>query len=133
MSGIWCLAVLRVLPCNRASANCGKITRPHKIPTPSFVASALYLEIVRLAYNLSLPSSGMPGGILTELDASEGAPRTVLLPRGADSFAESSDSSPPKVTGISSITVCLISGDRSGLVQVPEHVGFCLVVGAVPA
>ena len=33
-------------------ANCARISLLRKIPTASFAANALYLEIVRLAYNL---------------------------------------------------------------------------------
>src|SRR5512132_2183788 len=40
-----------VLEWSRGSANCAKIMHC-KIPTGSFAANALYLEIIRLAYNL---------------------------------------------------------------------------------
>jgi len=43
-----------------------------KIPTSSFAANALYMEIIRLAYNLVTAfQAELPGGILAELDSSK--------------------------------------------------------------
>jgi hypothetical protein len=50
-----------------------------KIPTSSLTANALYMEILRLAYNLVTAfSAELPGGILAELDSSKAAPQAVL-------------------------------------------------------
>src|ERR1017187_6762388 len=63
-----------------------------KIPTASFAANALYLDIVRLAYNLVTAFQRNClhfAGVVAKPDAYEAALQAFLVTRGTDSASES--------------------------------------------